>query len=327
MAQPIPPEERLTNLAVALMATQIGLTKQQILDSVSGYRQRVAAGTGGDALEKMFERDKEELRGLGVPIETLGDPADPHDLRQARYRIPQAEYDLPDDLEFTPAELAVLTLASSVWRDESFSADALTGLRKIRALGIDVEEPIIGFAPRLDFGHASFAPLQSAIERGREVSFPYLRPGAPAPLLRRVRPLALVDAEGRRHVYGVDVDRGAERTFLLQRIVGEVRTTGAQFDTSERDGAGERALAGLEAVIARNVAHLEVHPGSEAALRLARRAQPAAQGIDVHFLDAEIFADKLASYGPEVRVVAPTSLRDAVVARLAAVVARHEGDI
>ncbi len=324
MAQPIPPEERLTNLAVALMATQIGLTKQQILDSVSGYRQRVEAGTGAEALEKMFERDKDELRGLGIPVETLGDPADPNDLREARYRIPQAEYDLPEDLEFSPAELAVLTLASSVWREESFSADAVAGLRKIRALGIDVEEPIIGFAPRLDLGHPSFAPLQAAIERGEEVSFPYLKPGEAAPLLRRVRPLALVDAEGRRHVHGIDLDRGAERTFLLQRIVGDVATTGGRFDPAEREGAGERALAGLAEVLERNVAHLEVHPGSEAALRLARRATPASQGIDVHYLDPAIFADELASYGPEVRVVSPDSLRDAVIERLRAVLALHE---
>ena len=109
MAARIPAEERLTNLVVALMATEIGLTKQQILASVSGYRQR--AEGKADALDKMFERDKEELRALGIPIETLGDHADPNDLREARYRIPKAEYDLPVDIEFPPAALAVLRLA------------------------------------------------------------------------------------------------------------------------------------------------------------------------------------------------------------------------
>ena len=79
MAARIPAEERLTNLVVALMATEIGLTKQQILDNVSGYRQRADAGVRSDALEKMFERDKDELRTLGVPVETIGDQADPND--------------------------------------------------------------------------------------------------------------------------------------------------------------------------------------------------------------------------------------------------------
>nr|WP_094770304.1 WYL domain-containing protein [Microbacterium gorillae] len=307
------------------MATQIGLTKQQILENVSGYRQRSGTGAKADALEKMFERDKDDLRALGIPIETIGDLADPNDLREARYRIPQAEYDLPADITFSPADLAVLTLAASVWREESFSQDAQSGLRKIRALGIDVDEPIIGFAPRLELTHPSFAPLQDAIEHARVVSFPYLKPGEDAPLLRRVSPLALVDMENRWHVYGIDVDRDAERTFLLSRVVGDVIANGETFDPALRDGAGERALAGLKAVLDRSVAQLEVHAGSEAALRLARRADPSGSGIAVHYLDPEIFADELASYGPEVRVLAPESLREAVIGRLQATLASHTG--
>ena len=317
MAARIPAEERLTNLVVALMSTEIGLTKQQILDNVSGYRQRADAGTRSDALEKMFERDKEELRALGVPIETLGDAADPNDLREARYRIPQAEYDLPGDIEFSPAELAVLRLAGSVWSAESVSGDAQSGVRKIRALGIDGDEPIIGFAPRITARDAAFAPLQDAIERCRVVTFDYLKPGEDAPRRRTVRPLALVDYEARWHVFGVDVDADGDRTFLLSRIVGDVRVTAKSFDATLRDGAGERALAGLERVASANSALLEV------TLRLGRRATAAAQGITVPFVDLHILADELASYGPEVRVVEPAPLREAVIARLEAVVRAH----
>ncbi|MFS0893688.1 helix-turn-helix transcriptional regulator [Microbacterium sp. 179-I 3D3 NHS] len=323
MAGRIPAEERLTNLVVALMATEIGLTKQQILDNVSGYRQRADAGTRADALEKMFERDKDELRSLGVPIETIGDAADPNDLREARYRIPQAEYDLPADIEFTAAELAVLRLAGSVWSAESASLDAQSGVRKIRALGIDGDEPIIGFAPRITARDAAFAPLQDAIEKSRVVVFDYLKPGEAVPRRRSIRPLALVDYEARWHVFGIDVDIEEDRMFLLSRIVGDVTITPDTFDPALRDGAGERALAGLERVAAENSALLEVTPGTEAALRLGRRAAPAAQGITVPFVDLHILADELASYGPEVRVVEPASLRDEVVTRLEAVAAAH----
>ena len=97
-----PPEERLVNLVVALMATEQGLTKDTILSSVSGYREQSEAGASKDALEKMFERDKESLRRLGVPIETIGDWADPDDLREARYRVPTAEYELPEDIVVHP---------------------------------------------------------------------------------------------------------------------------------------------------------------------------------------------------------------------------------
>jgi proteasome accessory factor B len=320
MAARIPAEERLTNLVVALMATEIGLTKQQILDNVSGYRQRADAGARSDALEKMFERDKDELRTLGVPVETLGDQSDPNDLREARYRIPQAEYDLPGDIEFTPAELAVLRLAGSVWSAESASGDAQAGVRKIRALGIDGDEPIIGFAPRITARDEAFPVLQEAIEKSRVVVFEYLKPGEDAPRRRSIRPLALVDYEARWHVFGIDVAIEEDRMFLLSRIVGKVKMTATSFDPSLRDGAGERALSGLEAVAAQNSALLEVTPGTEASLRLGRRATPATQGIRVPFVDMHILADELASYGPEVRVVEPAPLRDAVISRLTAVV-------
>lgn len=327
MASRIPPEERQTNLVVALMATEIGLTKQQILDNISGYRQRAEAGTRADALEKMFERDKDELRTLGVPIETIGEPGDPNDLREARYRIPKAEYDLPADIDFSPAELAVLQLAGSVWSAGSSSADAQAGVRKIRALGIDGDEPIIGFAPRITTREASFGPLQSAIEGCRVVSFDYLKPGEQSPRRRHVEPLALLDYEARWHVYGIDLDADDERTFLLSRVVGDITVTKRTFDPGLRDGAGDRALAGLEEVAARNSALLEITPGTEAALRLGRRATAQVQGFSVPFVDVHIFADELASYGPEVRVVNPTPLRDAVVARLNATIVAHSNEV
>ncbi|KQM37216.1 YafY family protein [Microbacterium sp. Leaf203] len=319
------PEERLVNLVVALMATEQGLTKDTILSSVAGYREQLEAGASKDALEKMFERDKESLRGLGVPIETIGNRADPDDLREARYRVPTAEYALPEDITFSPAEVALLNIAGGVWGSESLSADARSGLRKIRALGIAVDEPIIGYAPRIRVRDASFAALQRAIEQCRVVTFTYLRPGEARPRERRVQPLALVEYEARWHVYGYDLNVDADRTFLLSRIVGEVTLTRKGFPAELREGAGERALEGLRAVAARQRALLEVHPGTEAALRLDRRAEQAPQGIRVPYVDLHVFADELASYGPEVRVVEPADLRAEVIRRLEATLALHGG--
>jgi len=320
-----PPEERLVNLVVALMATEQGLTKDTILSSVSGYREQSEAGASKDALEKMFERDKESLRGLGVPIDTIGDWADPDDLREARYRVPTAEYALPEDIEFTPAEIALLNLAGGVWSESSMSAQARSGLRKIRALGIPVDEPIIGYSPRISLRDPAFPALQQAIEQSRAVTFPYLKPGGQKAHTRRVQPLALVEYETRWHVFGRDLDAAAERTFLLSRIVGDVTVTRDSFDTALREDAGEHALAGLEELAARQRALLEVDPGTEAALRLSRRATPADQGIHVPYVDVHVFADELASYGPEVRVVAPDDLRQHVIARLQATLDLHGG--
>ncbi|GAA1693866.1 WYL domain-containing protein [Microbacterium sediminicola] len=318
-----PPEQRLVNLVVALAGTEIGLRKDTILATVAGYREQSESGVAKVALEKMFERDKETLRGLGVPIETIGDPADPDDLREARYRVPVSEYQLPADIEFSPAELALLNLAGGVWSESSMSEDARTGLRKIRALGIEVDSPIVGYAPRVNVREAAFVPLQTAIDQSRTVVFTYLRPGGSEARRRRMQPYALVEYEARWHVYGHDLDLGEERTFLLSRIAGEVEL-GAAVDPDPRaSGAGTRALAQLEQLAAQQRALVEITPGTEAALRLARRADPAAQGHWVPYVDVHIFADELASYGPEVRVVEPASLREQVIDRLTRAIAAH----
>lgn len=317
------PEERLVNLVVALMATEQGLTKETILRSVAGYRDQREAGASKDALEKMFERDKENLRGLGIPIETIGDFTDPDDLREARYRVPRAEYALPEDIVFSPAEIALLTFAGGVWSQSSMSEDARSGLRKIRALGISVDAPIVGYSPRVSLREPAFRPLQSAIEQSRAVRFGYLKPGDPAPRLRNVQPLALVEYEARWHLFADDLDAAAERTFLLSRVVGEVELMRTRFAPARRDGAGERALAGLREVAARQSARLQVDPGTEAELRLGRRGIQEGRRLDVPFVDLHVLADELASYGPEVRVESPESLRDAVIARLRATEERN----
>lgn len=320
------PEERLVNLVVALLATEQGVTKDTILSSVSGYREQLEAHASKDALEKMFERDKENLRALGVPVQTIGDVADPNDLREARYRIPTAEYELPTDIDFTPAEVALLNLAGGVWSESSMSAQARSGLRKIRALGIEVDAPIIGYSPRISLREPSFAPLERALEVGRVVEFDYLKPGQDAATRRRVAPLALVEYEARWHLFGMDLDQNAERTFLLSRICSEVRVTTRRFDTDARDGAGERALAGLADVARRQHAVVDVIPGTEAALRLARRATSVAdRRLEVPYVDLHVFADELASYGPEVYVVSPQALRDEVIAHLERTLAVHGG--
>lgn len=324
----ITPQERLLSLIVALMASSIGLTKEQVLSTVSGYREARDEGRASDALERMFERDKEDLRALGVPIHTIGDPSDPDDLREARYRIPKTEYVLPEDLTFTPAEIAVLNLAGAVWSEESLSADAQSALRKIRALGIDVDEPIIGFAPRVSLRDPAFPALRRANEEGKVVRFTYVKPGDEKPRLRRVSPLAIFEFEGRWHVYGIDRDLGEERTFLLSRIVGPVELTRETFDAAEREGAGTRALAQLAEVAERNEAVVQVQPDTEAALRLRRRdrTDPGAADDDIlrlPYVDVHILADELASYGPEVRVIAPDDLRREVIARLERVLALH----
>jgi proteasome accessory factor B len=322
----VPAEERLFSLVLALLATESGLTKTEILSTVQGYRQRFDAAGGNANLERQFERDKDDIRELGVPLETVEDPGDPGNNQALRYRIPRAGYELPADLRFTPQEVTLLDLAGRVWREGSLSAESRRALLKLGSLGVAPEEPLIGYAPRLRVREPAFDALSAAMAKGQRVRFAYLKPGEAAARTRTVEPLALVQHEGRWHLTGTDVEADGSRTFLLRRIIGPVRTAGA-FTAPDGDHSAA-ALAGLEEVWQRNLALVRIEPGTDARLRLARRrgAEEREGGVvALHFTDARILADELAGYGPEVLVLEPAELRAAVLERLEAAAAANGG--
>ena len=324
----IPVEDRLFSLVLALLATESGLLKSEILSSVRGYAERYDASGRNANLERQFERDKDDIRELGIPLETVESPDRPGDNQALRYRIPKGQYDLPDEVRFTPDELTLLGLAAEVWREASLSADSQRALTKLRSLGIEPREPVIGYAPRLRVRDAAFEPLRQALDRRQTVRFRYFKPGEAEPRLRTVDPLAVVLHEGRWHLHGFDHGVAEPRTFLLSRIIGTVESVpGKTFDAPPA-GIQDRILAELDALRERNVADLAVTAGSDAEVRLGKRAvlgDEDAGVIRLHYTDAAVFADELAAYGPEVRVIAPDSLRDAVRARLEAVLAAHRG--
>jgi len=318
----VPVEERLFSLVLALLATETGLTKNEILSTVQGYRQRYVAGGDNANLERQFERDKDDIRDLGVPLETLDSPGEIGNNQTLRYRIPKGAYELPADVSFSSEETALLNLAAMVWREGSLSGESRRAVLKLRSLGVTADEPLLGYAPRIRLRDAAFDPLDAAIRKGLRVRFQYLKPGQERATDRDVVPLALVQYQGRWHLSAQEHD-GSRKVFLLRRIVGAV-STGKAATIPDGDHAAA-ALAGLEEVWARNVAELRVEPGSDAATRLASRdgAEVSGDRIVLHFVDLNILADELSGFGPEVLVVAPPALRDAVLHRLEGVRTAH----
>jgi len=318
----VPVEERLFSLVLALLATETGLTKNEILSTVQGYRQRYKSGGDNANLERQFERDKDDIRDLGVPLETIDSPGDAGNNQTLRYRIPKGAYELPEDVAFSPEETALLNLAAMVWREGSLSGESRRAVLKLRSLGVTADEPLLGYAPRIRLRDAAFEPLDAAIRKSQRVRFQYLKPGEERATDRDVIPLALVQYQGRWHLSAEELD-GDRKVFLLRRIVGGI-TTGKPATMPPGDHAAD-ALAGLEEVWQRNVAELEVVPGSDAATRLANRdgAEVTGDRAVLHFVDVNILADELSGFGPEVLVIAPPALRNAVVERLRGVVTAH----
>jgi proteasome accessory factor B len=321
----VPVEERLFSLVLALLATETGLTKNEILSTVQGYRQRYSARGENANLERQFERDKDDIRELGVPLETVDSPGQSGNNQNLRYRIPRGAYELPSDITFSAEETTLLGLASMVWREGSLSAESRRAIVKLRSLGITSDEPVLGYAPRLRVRDATFEPLRAALEKHAIVRFAYLKPGQTDAVIRTVAPLALVQYQGRWHLYSQEPDTGVNKTFLLRRIVTQITTTGKTFTPPDGDQSA-KALREIEAVWSANTVEITVVPDSDAATRLHKRrgTEVSASGtLVLHYADANIVADELAGYGPEVIVVSPPAIRTAVMERLLRVAADH----
>ncbi|MBI5161869.1 MAG: WYL domain-containing protein, partial [Micrococcales bacterium] len=265
----IPVEERLFSLVLALLATEPGLTKNEILSSVQGYRQRYSAGGDNSALERQFERDKDDIRDLGVPLETLDSPDDPGNNQTLRYRIPKGAYDLPAEIAFTRDESALLGLAAMVWREGEVAGESRRAAVKLRGRAPTGAAPVLGYQPRVRMREAAFEPLRDAIDRRRLVRFPYLNPGRTEAVDREVIPLALLSYQGRWLLAAQEPDSRRRKNFLLRRIVGSI-TPGAPAPEVPGDIVAE-TLAELEQVWRRGVAVVQPEPESDAARRLAGR--------------------------------------------------------
>ena len=310
--------ERLLNLVICLLATGHYLTAEQIRHAVPGYPE------GDEAFKRMFERDKEELRELGIPLET-GMSADD----EAGYRIPRQAYELPD-LHLTPDEAAVLGLAARVWQRASLAEAASGALLKLRAAGIETDAisqapGITGIEPRVDTDDPAFPVLWQAVRDRRPVAFDYQGVGRSAPQHRHLEPWGVVSRRGRWYVVGHDRDRADVRVFRLSRIIGDVVYDGPPGTVTVPEGVDVRAIAFArdEPPAEPRAATVRLRSGRAHGLRRwARDVTPYDADWDtaeLTFTEVEWFAPYLARFADDVVVLDPPDLREAVIHQLKAV--------
>jgi proteasome accessory factor B len=305
--------ERLLGLVVCLLSSQRYLTAAQIRAAVPGYPDSF------DAFKRMFERDKEELRDLGVPLEVGTNSASDE---ETGYRIPRQAYELPD-IHLEPDEAAVLALAARVWRSAELSGAAVGALRKLRAAGVEAAEPRApGIEPRLQTGEAAFGRLWEAVRDGRPVRFSYWGAGRTQAQQREIEPWGVVNRNGHWYVAGYDQAREAVRIFRLSRIQGEVSFAGPPGSVTVPDGTDVRELVRDwdSEPPPQRTAVLRVRAGVGLGFRRwATRTEPEGDGwdlVEVQFHDVGWQSERLAGFGPDVVVRDPPDLRDAVLTRL-----------
>src|SRR5580692_7105543 len=322
--------ERLLGLVVCLLSTRRYLTAHQVRQAVPGYPEQ------DDLFKRMFERDKEDLRELGVPLETgVNHPFD----EEPGYRIRRQAYELPE-LRLEADEAAVLGLAARVWQHAALAGAAAGALLKLRAAGIDAAGPdaeragdqpaAYDIEPRLGTPEPAFGPLWEAVRDRRPVTFSYRAAGRSEPQRRELEPWGVVNRKGRWYVAGRDRARDATRVFRLGRIAGPVKFCGPPGSVTVPDGADVRELVrDWDSAPAReHTAVLRVRSGTGVGLRqhavsvnADETGPPGWDLVTTRFADVGSFADYAASFGPDAVVLDPPDLREAVIARLKGVLA------
>ncbi|OBG96538.1 WYL domain-containing protein [Mycobacterium sp. E3251] len=317
--------ERLVNLVIALLSTRGYISAEKIRSSVAGYSDSPSA----EAFSRMFERDKNELRDLGIPLEVgRASAQEPTE----GYRINRDAYSLPA-VELTSDEAAAVAVATQLWESPELITATQGALLKLRAAGVDVDpDAPVAIAspagvPGLRGSEEVLGVLLSAIDSRQAVQFPH-RPSRAEPYsVRTVEPWGVVTQKGRWYLVGHDRDRDATRTFRLSRIGAEVKPIGPPGVVVVPEDVD------LRQIVARTVAEIPtggrarvwVADGRATALRRAgtptgRRQLGGRDGdvVEIDIGSSDRLARDIAGYGADAVVLEPPSLREDVLARLRA---------
>lgn len=311
--------ERLLSIVVLLLSARRYLTAAEIRAAVHGYPEQ------DESFKRMFERDKEELRELGIPLETgLTSPLDD----EIGYRISRQDYELPE-IHLAADEAAVLGIAARVWESAALAGAAAGALLKLKAAGMqgdDSKAP--GIEPRLTTQEPAFGPLWEAVRDHRPVTFAYRAQGRPEAAKRELEPWGVVNRRGHWYVAGFDRDREGTRVFRLSRVEGPVKMAGPPGSVVVPGGADVRELVnGWNGALplSDEPAVLRVRAGTGHNLRrYGKSVEPGGDGWDIvttTYPKADWYAEYLASFGADVVVLGPAGLRRAVVRHLRGVLA------
>lgn len=197
--------ERLINLTLALLATKRHLSKSEIFSKIPGYEG------SQETKERMFERDKEELRALGIQIEVSS--SDPLFEDELGYLIDGNSMQFGVN-EFSKEELLLLTMAANLWHESTLEMDSKSALLKIQSLSGPVDSDVAS-SPRVKLNEDTELLMNafSAIEYSQTLSFMY------AGKVRVVNPYGLITNGG--FWYLIADEAGVIKSFKMVRIEGK----------------------------------------------------------------------------------------------------------
>lgn len=313
--------ERLVNLTMALLASPRYLQKSEIFRKVAGYEG------SQETKERMFERDKDDLRAMGIEIEVASH--DPLFEDEPGYRIKPDKFQLPINA-FDTEELSIISTALGLWSESEFSSVTSSALRRIAGQSQQTS-PINLTADDLALTAEGLVDLSRALASRSTVSFSYLKPNHDISETRRVNPLGLSGWHGAWYLVGEDLDRKDIRVFKLSRINSKVEISAkrgnyeipADFDVRDYLVMYKKNQIEIEAAIRKGSGNnirnraLSIIPMPESDLGpdwdLVRYQ---AEDLNTAAKEALWFSDVLV-------VRSPTALRDLVISGLKEVMRNH----
>lgn len=311
--------ERMTSLTFALLGAaqtqgQPARSSEWIQRHVPGYPQDSDGADGAGAFRKALKRDIADLRKAGVPISLRSGNGRTHTM----VRIDEDSYRLPP-VSFTPEEAVVLGLAGGVGQEGGLSQYSQTGWTKITAAGATrgVVAPTLTATNDLSRLEAEdFRHLSEALARNLRITFQY-RASPVAELEKRVMdPWGFVTREGRVYLVGWDVRRQAERAFRITRIQ-QVKISRTPKQALEPTRDLEEIVE--EIVGPRDLVDALVSIPEGQAVELAARGTRRADGlVEMHGVSAQWLARTAIGFAPEVEVLEPQEVRQAIAGLAAA---------
>lgn len=209
--------ERLINLTMALLASRRYMKKAEIFRSVAGY------SGSQETKERMFERDKDDLRSLGIEIDVGGH--DPLFEDEPGYRIAPESYQLPPQ-GLTSQELGIIAIALDMWRGSPSETSSESIARRFGSLGIDSIKPRdIGLSLH-NFNEAGLLEVTQGLAERRAIRFMYRKNESQTAEIREVHPLGMCAWKGSWYIVGEDLNKNEVRAFKLSRITSQIERFG-----------------------------------------------------------------------------------------------------
>ena len=303
---------------MALLASRRFMPKSEIFRRVAGYEG------SPEAMERMFERDKDELRSLGIVIEVASH--DPLFEDEVGYRISADRYRMKPN--FTAKELGLLSVALAVVGGD-LDGPKSNIAQRLNSLNITPINPdeIYLFSPRTI--ESNLIELTNAIAQHSQISFEYQKSGHSKSEIRKVNPFGLGGWRGDWYLVGEDLSRNDIRVFKIGRIRSSIsvdkkrnsfeipedfrvkdylimiRNPEFKVEFKLRNGFGDSLLA-------KHVNHVTESQQSDEW-----------RSITIYFEDIEEACEALSSYGPNIEVTQPVQLREKMILNFEEIARSH----